>query len=231
MQPSPEAVPACVGIIMDGNRRFAKERGLAAVRGHEHGYDKLKEVLEWVKARGIRDLVVYAFSTENWGRPPEEVAYLLRLLGEAFAAGSKDMRELVERGIALRFVGDRSRFDPAMQETLAEAERATAAGTWRLWACLSYGGRAEILHAARELAASGAEATEENFAKHLWTAGMPDPDLIIRTSGEKRLSGFLPWQGVYSELCFVDTYWPALTEAEFDRILADYASRERRRGK
>ena len=225
------AVPKCVGIIMDGNRRWAKEQGLSTLRGHEQGFGKLKEVLEWAKQRGIKHLVVYAFSTENWNRSEEEVNYLMDLIRRVFAKGSKELEDIKEHGGRLRFVGERSRFAPDIQEVLTRVEAETAAGDHTLWIGLSYGGRAEVLHAAAELQKSGEPVTEESFAKHLWTAGMPDPDIIIRTSGEQRLSGFLPWQGVYSELFFTKTYWPAFSEAEFDAILAEFALRERRHGK
>jgi undecaprenyl diphosphate synthase len=225
------ATPQSIGIIMDGNRRWAKERGLLKVRGHEYGFEKLKEVLGWFRERGIKHLIIYAFSTENWNRAPEEVNYLMNLIRRVFAKDSKDLKEIQEKGGRLRFVGERERFALDIQECLAHAEEVTVDGTHALWVALSYGGRAEILRAAAALAKSGEPVTEESFAKHLWTAGMPDPDIIIRTSGEQRLSGFLPWQGVYSELFFTKTYWPDFSEAEFDAILAEYATRERRRGK
>ena len=223
--------PACVGIIMDGNRRWAKEQGLPAVKGHEYGFETLKNVLDWSRTRGVQHLVIYTFSTENWNRAQEEVDYLMNLIRKVFKKGSKELEEVREKGGRLRFVGQRERFDLDIQQLLVDAEDITAAGDCTLWICLSYGGRAEILHAAEALAKSGEAVTEESFAKHLWTAGMPDPYLIIRTSGEQRLSGFLPWQGVYSELFFTKTYWPAFSEAEFDTILAEYALRERRHGK
>jgi undecaprenyl diphosphate synthase len=243
MQPSLEAAapvvarigsdpaPACIGIIMDGNRRWAREQGLSAVKGHEYGFEKLKEVLGWAKERGVQHLIVYAFSTENWNRAQEEVDYLMNLIRKVFAADSAELADVREKGGRLRFVGERQRFDSDIQELLAQAETQTQDGTCTLWVCLSYGGRAEILHAAEALQKSGEPVTAESFAKHLWTAGMPDPDLIIRTSGEERLSGFLPWQSVYSELFFTKTYWPAFSEAEFDAILSQYALRERRHGK
>jgi undecaprenyl diphosphate synthase len=225
------AAPACIGIIMDGNRRWARERGMPAVKGHEEGLETLKKVLRWGKARGVKHLVIYAFSTENWKRQQEEVDYLLNLIKRAFSPGSHDLEEFKGEGGRFRFVGQRERFASDLQASLTHAEEYTKEGECTLWICLSYGGRAEILHAAQELQKTGEEVTEESFARHLWTAGMPDPDLIIRTSGEERLSGFLPWQGVYSELFFTKTYWPDFSEQEFDAILAEYAVRERRHGK
>ena len=223
--------PRCIGIIMDGNRRWAREQGLPALAGHERGFEKLKEVMRWGKARGIPHLVVYAFSTENWNRQKDEIEYLMNLIRRVFAPGARDLEELKVEGCRLHFVGDRARFAPDIRDALRNAEEETAPGAHHLWVCLSYGGRAELLHAAAEFQKSGETVTEASFAKHLWTAGMPDPDIIVRTSGEKRLSGFLPWQGVYSELFFVESYWPAFTEVEFDEVLAEYALRERRHGK
>lgn len=226
-----QGVPQCVGIIMDGNRRWARSRGLPAVMGHKHGADKLKEVYGWIKDRGIRHLIVYAFSTENWNRSKEEVDYLMDTIRRFFGPNSTDLEEIKHRGGRVRFVGEQDRFAPDIQKLLASVEEATVAGKYTLWVCLSYGGRAEILHTAEMLQKSGEPITEESFAKHLWTAGMPDPDIIIRTSGEERLSGFLPWQGVYSELFFTNTFWPDFSSEEFDTILAEYAARERRRGR
>src|SRR3989344_1778454 len=224
--------PVCVGMIMDGNRRWAREQGLATLEGHRKGFEKLKEVLGWVEVRGIKHLVVYAFSTENWGRVEEEVSYLMDLIRRVFARESKELAEIKERRGRLRFIGERARFHPDIQEALAHAEEETKGGTCTLWGGLSYGGRPEIIAAVNKLVEEGRESVgEEDISNALWSAGMPDPDLIIRTSGEQRLSGFLPWQGVYSELFFTKTYWPAFSEAEFDAILAEYASRERRRGK
>jgi len=224
-------VPACIGIIMDGNRRWARSRGLPAVLGHKHGADKLKEVLGWTKSRRIRHLIVYAFSTENWNRSKEEVDYLTETIHRFFGKQSADLKKIRAEGCRLRFVGERARFAPDIQDVLSSAEKETEHGAYTLWVGLSYGGRAEILHAVEALQKSGEPVTEESFAKHLWTSGMPDPDIVIRTSGEERLSGFLPWQGVYSELFFTDTLWPDFSESEFDTILAEYAARERRHGK
>lgn len=225
------APPQCIGMIMDGNRRWAKAQGLSALKGHEAGFSKLKDVVRWAKVRGVKHLMVYAFSTENWNRSEEEVSYLMDLMRRVFKPGAEELEEIKQEGGRLRFVGQRERFSKDLQEALAYAEKDTQEGGLTLWVGLSYGGRAEILHAAAELQKSGELVTEESFAAKLWTAGMPDPDIIIRTSGEERLSGFLPWQGVYSELFFTKTYWPDFSEAEFDTILAEYAVRERRHGK
>jgi undecaprenyl diphosphate synthase len=226
----PEPAPvSCVGIIMDGNRRWARERNLPTLAGHEQGYAKLKDVLSWCQERGIKHLIVFGFSTENWNRSKEEVSYLMDLLRDGLA---RDADELKKKNGRLRIVGQKERFSPEIQKVFAEAEEKTKNGEYTLWLALSYGGRAEILHAASELAREGnTNPSEEDFNAKLWSAGMPDPDIIIRTSGEQRLSGFLPWQGVYAELFFTKTYWPAFSHKEFDAILGEFSERERRHGK
>ena len=217
-----------VGIIMDGNRRWAKARGLPTIEGHRAGYEKLKEVAGWARETDIRDVVVYAFSTENWNRAEEEVAYLMDLLRSFL---NDEVVAMKEEGVRLKFVGQRDRLPQDIQESIDQAEKETRDGAHTLWLALSYGGRAEILDAVNRLIEEGGEVTEESFSKALWTDGMPDPDIIIRTSGERRLSGFLPWQGVYSELFFIDKNWPDFSRDNFDHILAEYAERERRHGK
>ncbi len=214
---------------MDGNRRWARERGLPTLEGHRKGYEKLKEVSDWCKEAGIPNLVVYGFSTENWNRAQEEVSYLMDLIREMLL---RDAEEMKKRGGRMRIVGQRDRFAPDIQKAMQDAEEMTKDGTHTLWLALSYGGRAEIAHAVNELLKEDKkEVTEADVTKKLWTKDMPDPDIIIRTSGEQRLSGFLPWQGVYSELFFIDTHWPAFSKEDFNTILAQYAERERRMGK
>ncbi len=220
--------PVCVGIIMDGNRRWAKAKGLPQLEGHRAGSKKLKETVHFFRSRGIKHLVVYAFSTENWNREPAEVSYLMDLFRELI---EKEMVQLGKEGVRIRFIGQRERFSEGLQQAMHTVEEKTMKNdAFTLWFCLSYGGHAEIVSAARAAAHEG-EITEESLARHLWTAQMPEPDIIIRTGGEKRLSNFLPWQSVYSELFFSDTYWPAFTTEEFDSILAEFAERERRHGK
>ncbi len=217
----------CVGIIMDGNRRWAKARGLPKLEGHRAGLERLKDIVRHTRTRGISDLAVYAFSTENWNREPAEVSYLMEL---SIEATRRELKELGKEGIRIRFAGQRERFSEALQRSMAEVENETVGnGGLTLWICLSYGGRAEIVAAARAAARAG-DITEESLTRQMWTAEMPDPDLIIRTGGEKRLSNFLPWQSVYSELFFTDTYWPDFTPQELDAILAEFAARERRHG-
>ncbi|MBP9669497.1 MAG: di-trans,poly-cis-decaprenylcistransferase [Candidatus Pacebacteria bacterium] len=223
----PKAVQ-CIGLILDGNRRWARERDLHTLEGHAKGFDLIKDTARWVRARNIPHMVFYGFSTENWGRAKEEVSYLMDLFRKLI---NETAEELHKEGVRIRFVGQRERFDQDLREGMDRIEEMTKDNTrLTVWACLSYGGRAEIVHAANRAAAEG-DITEESIQKHLWTAGMPDPDIIVRTSGEQRLSGFLTWQGVYSELFFIKSHWPDFSEATLDEILAEYAERERRHGK
>ena len=220
---------SCVGIIVDGNRRWAKAKGLSKLEGHRTGSDKLKDMVRLVRSHGIKHFAVYAFSTENWNREPAEVSYLMELSRELI---HKEMSELGKEGVRIRFAGQRERFSAGLQQSMNDIEEETLQNdAITLWCCLSYGGRAEIVAAARAAAAEGGEITADSLARHLWTAGMPEPDIIIRTGGERRLSGFLTWQSVYGELFFSDTLWPDFKEEEFDSILAEFATRERRNGK
>lgn len=221
-----------MGIIMDGNRRWAKARGLKAFEGHRAGGKTLKSVVKWAKDAGVEHIIFYTFSTENWNRSEEEVSYLLSLIGEFI---EKELEHFNAGGGALHFVGDLSRFSPKLQKLFKESESKTAHNPGpHIYFALNYGGRQEIISAVRKIVSEKPEAeeiTDEYFAKHLQTGSMPDPDLIIRTSGEMRLSGFLPWQSVYSELFFTNTLWPDFSKKEFDAILAEFAARERRHGK
>lgn len=223
-------IPYSIGIIMDGNRRWAKKRGLPTLEGHRKGYDKLTEVLEWGREAGIKELTVFAFSTENWNRTQEEVSYLMDLFRTMIATVERDA---LAHDTRLIFIGERSRFSSDIVAAIEHAEEATSScASFRFGIALSYGGRAEIVDAIRRIPPERlATITEEEFAALLWSHELRDPDLIIRTSGEQRLSGFLTWGSVYSELAFTKTYWPAFTKEEFANILADYASRARRFGK
>lgn len=225
-------IPKCVGIIMDGNRRWAKARGLLPLEGHRAGGQTLKQAALWAKEAGVRHIIFFTFSTENWNRSEEEVKYLLNLIGEFI---EKELDYFDAEGGVLHYVGDLSRFSPNLQRIFRESEARTAhnSGT-HVYFALNYGGRQEILSAVRKIVAEHPESdgiTDEYFAEHLQTRGMPDPDIIIRTSGELRLSGFLPWQAVYSELFFTKTFWPDFTKEEFSGILSEFAERERRHGK
>ena len=224
-------IPTTVGIIMDGNRRFAKERGLPSFEGHRIGSEKFKELLVWVKDYGITNVVAFAFSNENWKRAEVEVSYLFELFRIFF---SKEIESFNKEGGIVKCVGDIEKLPEDIQKLCQMAEEKTKNNSGpRLYLALSYGGREEILNAVRKIIKEGVkkeDVTEESFSKKMWTGEMPDPDIIIRTGGEKRLSGFLPWQGVYSELFFTDTYWPAFSKEEFLSILKEYSERERRFG-
>lgn len=216
---------------MDGNRRFAREKGLPSVEGHRRGYSKFKEVLSWTKEAGIRNVIVYVLSIENWKRSKEEVSYLLELMRTML---KKELKEVSKEKTRLIFAGDLSRFPEDIQQLIAQAHEKTADYTdYTLVVAASYGGRAEILSTVNKLIAKGTNkpVSEEDFEKELWTAGVPDPDLIIRTGGVERLSNFLPWQAVYSELFFTKTYWPDFNREEFESILKKYSLRERRHGR
>lgn len=204
---------------------------MPTLEGHRAGYEKVRELMRWSKELGISTVYVYAFSTENWNRAPEEVSYLMELLAQAFSG--EFIAELIAENGRVVFLGDRSRIPPALVRSMEEAEEKTKHGTaGTLAVCLSYGGRAEIIAAANKLIREGKEIqSEEEFSAALWSAGLPDPDLIIRTSGEQRLSGFLTWQSVYSELFFTQTKWPAFSKEEFLSIISEYGQRERRKGK
>lgn len=225
-------IPICIGIIMDGNRRWAKEKNLSTIEGHKAGYEKFKEVVEWSKEEGVKNLIFYAFSSENWNRTKDEVDYLMNLIKTALVTDSLDT--LNKENIRMRFIGERNRFEKEIQDAMREAEKKTAENTSGTVAlALSYGGRQEIVTAVNEILKDykGGNISEEDFKKYLWTADIPDPDIIIRTGGEKRLSNFLPWQSVYSELFFSDTYWPDFTKEEFQEILMQFSNRDRRKGK
>lgn len=216
---------------MDGNRRWAKDKGLASFEGHAAGYQKVKEVAEWVKDAGISHAILYAFSTENWKRKQGEVEYLLSLFSVVIKEFTQEIAEGKHIGTRIRFMGDLSLFSNELQKEIHELETLTEENTARVLAiALSYSGREEILQAARALQVHGGEITEETFSQALWSKDFPDPDLIIRTGGEQRLSNFLPWQSVYSELIFTKTYWPALEHMEFMEMLTEYARRVRNFG-
>lgn len=225
-------LPRHVGIILDGNRRWAKANGLPSLAGHQRGFDNVRTISDYVFKSGIPILTVFAFSTENWQRTKKEVSYLMGLL-KLFM--TKEVAKLVEKGIRLSFWGRLSDFSDSMQAAMRRAEAETKNGRrGRLNICLSYGGRDEIIRAVRKIVAlkpAPARISEKLVAANLDSAGLPDPDLIIRTSGEERLSGFLTWQSVYSELYFTKKYWPEFTPEDFQAALDVYARRQRRFGR
>ncbi len=220
----------CIGIIMDGNRRWAQKHGKQVFEGHRTGYDILTQAVVWARDAGVSHVIAYAFSTENWQRSEDEIGYLMKLFRFVL---DNETDKMIEEKVRVRFVGDRARFPEDIQKGMMRIEQATEKSyEVTLHIAMSYGGRAEIITATNALLKEGASSiTEEDFAKKLWTYPMPDPDLIIRTGGEQRLSGFLPWQSVYSELFFVETLWPDFSLEKFDDIVANFRSRERRHGK
>lgn len=224
------SAPRSIGIIMDGNRRWAKERELPTLEGHRAGAEKIFEMVSWAKECGLEEVILYTFSTENWNRAEEEVGYLMRLAEQLF---TEQLARFKESRVRLRFIGDLSRATSRIQSVMKEAQEQTKNGTeGTVVFAFSYGGRPEILAATNRLLAEGKkDVTEQEFSAALWSVGLLDPDLILRTGGERRLSNFLPWQSVYSELFFTDTKWPDLSKEEFDAVLAEYQERERRHGK
>lgn len=218
-----------IAIIMDGNRRWAKAHGLPAVMGHKKVVEeRVEELIEHAGKLHIPYITFWAFSTENWDRTEDEVLGIMNLFRWAFTHKAKS---LVEKGARLRVIGDMSRFDPDIRQGIEiwmEKSKSNTAITVTF--ALNYGGRDEIIRAINKLP-KDQPVTQEEFEKQLDTAGMPDPDLIIRTSGEQRLSGFLPWQSVYSEFYFTDILMPDFDTHAFDAALAEYATRQRRHGK
>ena len=229
------ARPVHVGIIMDGNGRWAAARALPRSLGHKAGAEAARRVIEAAAGAGVGWLTLFAFSSENWQRPPEEVRDLTGLMRLYLKS---EVGTLVREGVRLRVIGDRHRFGPDTVRAIAAAEAATAAGTrLNLNVALSYGARAEILAAAREAARRAVAGLldpesldEAAFGRMLATAGMPDPDLIIRTSGEQRLSNFLLWQAAYAEFVFQDVLWPDYGPTHFGAAMDEFARRERRYG-
>lgn len=220
-----------LAIIMDGNRRWAKERGMISVQGHREGYETLKRIGIACLERGIRILTVFAFSTENWKRTEEEVGYLMDLLESALR---NELAFFKSKEIRIRVIGRRDGLRPSVCSAIEDAERETAHfSACTLCLCVNYGGRAEIVDACKALVAKGVSADqidEHAIASNLYWPDMPDPDLIIRTSGEERLSGFLLWQSAYSELYWTKKHWPDFDEHELDAALEAYAERQRRFG-
>ncbi len=228
-----EKVPYHLGIIMDGNRRWARENGLPNFEGHRRGSEKIKKISQYAWKRGVRILTFYAFSSENWQRSRREVDYLMKLIEKAF--NKKYVSDLTEKEIKLIVLGEKRKLSKSLQKKIEEAEEKTKKGKKRvLNLAISYGGRLEIIQAVKNILKRGIkpeELDEEIISKNLWTNNLPDPDLIIRTGGEKRLSNFLTWQSVYSELYFTDRYWPDFEESDLDIAFQDYNQRKRRFGK
>lgn len=230
-----QPLPTHVAVIMDGNGRWAKARGLPRSAGHKKGADALRRMLDACKDAGVRYLTIYAFSSENWKRPEEEIGDLMQLLKHYL---EKELPYLQKNNVCLRFIGDFSRLDSDMQMRVQQAMQETAANTsFHLTVALSYGSRQELVRAARKIAIdvkSGRlnpeDITEDTLAAALDTTALPEPDLLIRTGGEQRLSNFLLWQSAYTELYFTDLLWPDFDAQHFKEALNEYASRERRYG-
>ena len=227
--PSLNTVPHHVAIVMDGNGRWAKRRLMPRIAGHRQGVESLRRCIRACVKRGVGVLTVFAFSSENWGRPQDEVSGLMELMGKALV---REVPELKEAGIRLHFVGNRQGLPERMRQSLTQAEAATADNRGMvLNVCFNYGGRWDIAQAAAQLAARGEAITESALDRALALSHGPDPDLLIRTGGEQRISNFLLWQCAYSELYFSDRLWPDFDEAALDEAFAAFAERERRFGK
>ncbi|TAN10017.1 MAG: di-trans,poly-cis-decaprenylcistransferase [Burkholderiaceae bacterium] len=221
--------PVHVAIVMDGNGRWAKRRFLPRVAGHRQGVDALRRCIHACAERGIGVLSVFAFSSENWRRPRDEVSGLMDLLAKALA---REVPDLQRNGVRLRFVGERANLAESLRVRLLQAEQTTEAGQrMTLNVCFNYGGRWDIAQAAAKLAATGVAVTEDALGRAMALAHVPDPDLLIRTGGEQRISNFMLWQCAYTELFFTPCLWPDFDEATLDEALAFYATRERRFGK
>jgi undecaprenyl diphosphate synthase len=227
----PQQLPKHIAIIMDGNGRWARKRRRPHSFGHRAGVRAIKRVMYGCEELGVQVLSVYTFSTENWSRPRAEVRTLMRLFHEAFR---RELDEIDERGIRVVVSGRRAELSPAMQRQIADAEARTAGNrSGVLNVCLNYGGRAEVVDAVRSLMASGMrpeDVDERTLAAHLYHPELPDPDLIIRTAGESRISNFLLWQSAYSEIHVTDTLWPDFDIQDLQRAIQDYQGRTRRFG-
>ena len=226
--------PQHIAIIMDGNGRWAKKRGLPRTAGHAAGGEAFRRIANYCRTLGVRYLTVYAFSTENWKRSEEEVAGIMRLLGRYLQEALEDMEK---NRVCFRFFGDLTKLSPQLQKLCADAERRSADYDVQVNFCLNYGGRDEIVQASRAFASDVAagkyrpeDLSEELLSKYLYSADVPDPELIIRPSGEKRISNFLLWQSAYSEFVFMNVLWPDFSPADLDAAIAEYHQRNRRFG-
>jgi undecaprenyl diphosphate synthase len=228
-------IPRHLGVIMDGNGRWAKQRGKRRTEGHVEGVKSLRGLVEHCITYGVRYLTVFSFSSENWSRPPDEVSFIFNLLRRFVAS---DLQRLIRNNVQVRIIGAREGLDPSLVRLIEDVEAKTSANTGlTLIVAFNYGSKAEIVAAARHLAREVAagrldpdEIDEDRFGNALYTAGLPDPDVIIRTSGEQRLSNFLLWQAAYAEFVFVDEHWPDFDEASFLRVLEAFTQRDRRFG-
>jgi len=224
-------IPTHVGLIMDGNRRWARERNLPQLEGHRKGYDKMKQVADWFFLRGVKVLSVYAFSTENWNREKTEVDYLMSLLGQGIKELLEDFKKKDYRALFSGRIDELPGDLPALCAEAMEQTKTHSSGTFNI--CFNYGGHAELLDAIKSIVKK--QLTEEQIhdgiiRKYLYQGQLPDPDIIVRTGGEQRLSNFLLWQSAYSELIFLKKYWPDFEEMDVINVLDEYDKRERRYG-
>ncbi len=224
-------VPKHIAIIMDGNGRWAVSRGLPRINGHKEGIKRIEELLRYAPTKGIKYLTLYAFSTENWRRPKEEVGFLFSAFERYLNSRRNDLKE---NRVRLRVIGERKGLPTNLVRAIETAEKFLAdEDGLSLQICFNYGARQELVNAVRAIVRDRlkeGDITEDLFSSYLYTAGIPDPDLIIRTSGEMRLSNFLLWQASYSEFYFTDILWPDFSETEFDKALAEFSNRKRRYG-
>ena len=227
----PDCIPAHIAIIMDGNGRWAKQRGLPRLAGHRAGTENLRQILRACVEFGVRILTIYAFSTENWGRPEAEVKGLMRILEDVI---DRELAELNKEGVQLRHIGDLSRISAQLQKKVQNAIRLTQANNRLILnIAFNYGGRAEIVHAVRQIVQAGhrsEEINDELVSKYMYTGDLPDPALVVRTSGELRISNFLLWQAAYAEYYVADVYWPDFNKEELRKALVEFGQRDRRYG-
>jgi undecaprenyl diphosphate synthase len=222
-------LPSHVGIIMDGNGRWAKERGKKRTYGHKEGSKNVDRIVSHAFKRGVKVLSLYAFSSENWERPKEEVDELMRLLKVYF---TKFLGKVIKNNVRLSVMGDMTKLTPELQELIAKDIEASKANTGSILnVAINYGGRQEIVHAVNRILEKGEKVTVESISENLYTAGFGEPDLIIRTGGDIRTSNFMVYQGAYSELYFTDKFWPDFNEEEFDKAMLDFSKRKRRFGR
>jgi undecaprenyl diphosphate synthase len=226
-------IPYHVAIITDGNRRWARKRGLQPLEGHLAGYKNFKRILKHCQKRGVKILTVFGFSSENWTRSKQEVGYLMKLL-ESGLSDKKDIKELNDSGVKIKIVGQKERLPESLKKVIEKVENLTKNNKkFHLNLAVSYGGKWDISQAVQKIIRkkiSSEKITEDLISSYLTTAGLPDPDLVIRAGGEKRLSNFLLWQTAYSELYFTEKFWPELSEKELDDAFSDFAQRKRRFG-
>jgi len=226
-------IPYHVAIITDGNRRWARKRGLSPLQGHLAGYKNFQRILRYCQKRGVKVLTAFGFSSENWKRSNEEVDYLMRLL-EKGLSNEKDIRELNDAGVKIKIIGQKEKLPESLQKVMQKVENLTKNNKkFFMNLAVSYGGKWDILQAVQKIMKKKIpveKVTEDIISKYISTAGLPEPDLVIRAGGERRLSNFLLWQTAYSELYFTEKFWPELSKKELDKAFNDFANRNRRFG-